>query len=1018
MFLSNLALRRPVFITMIILALVISGGVSYTRLGENLFPNVSFPIISVTFFDPGSSSRIVEERLTLPAEEAMSTLPGIQHIHSVTVPGAATITLIFPDSENPEKLFSEVQEKLQTIRHELPRGLPSPVISRVTPTEMPLLWIVFPFDGGTIGNKDLSWLKENVVTPLRALDGVAMINPIWPPSRVLHVWVRSESLIRYALSMESLAGLIRQNSLVLPSGRVSQGDREIMVETSGQALTTSSLKKMPIPLAGGRKLLLGNIATIREGWDTAHSIFRLDGAPAIGIQIYKKSEANGMKVSGSVRALLRTMTWPKEWKSRPIIRMDRSELVRQNNRELLETLILGGVLTVIVIFLFLESLAPTIIASLSIPASVISTFAVMKFFHFTLNTLTMLGLSLVVGILVDDAIVVLENIVRHRQSGMSPYDAARQGVGEIGLAVLATTFSIIAVFAPVAFMQGVFGKFFYEFGLTVSFAVGMSMFVSLTLTPVLAARFLKQSSTSKEIASRRPVSRWLDHLLVWYRRVLNWSLDHPGTVVLSTIGVLALVVLMIPKVGWDLVPRTDQGAYVVQMTAGTSTSLNYADRKFHEVSDKISRLPGVSSVFYQIGGSPEIPMNQGYLYVSLKPLDQRTITQEHSMALARNIFATDPSNRASVDRISLVGGSGREVPLQIILMGPSRQKLESLSKDLVEKMKGIEGLVDIESPDQFGQRIMTVRPKKNVAEALAITPESLGQSLRMLLEMTNVGTLSKGEGGLKVLLSINPEDKSDPSRFSKLPVLLGRGRLLPLNKVAVVSERSETQERVRDDRLPSLAVNANIVGAQTLGNAMTRIKSWGSDHIPVEYRFRFGGSGDVLNQAIGQFTVAMLLAILAVYMVLASQFEHFLMPFVIMVSIPVSVVGAIFALWATGNSFNLMSAMGLIILFGLVAKNAILLVDYTNTLRKRGLDRRQALMEACPVRLRPVLMTTVAMVAGMLPMAFGWGAGGALRVPMALVVVGGLLSSMALTLIVVPVVYDRLISWYDALSSR
>lgn len=1015
MFLSNLALRRPVFITMIVLALVISGGMSYSRLGENLFPNVSFPIISVTLFDPGSSSRIVEERLTLPAEEALSTLPGIQHVHSVTVPGAATVTMTFPDTEKPEKLFSEVQEKLQKIRHELPRGLPSPIISRVTPTEMPLLWIVFPFDGGKIDNRDLSWLKENVVTPLRALDGVAMINPIWPPSRVLHVWVRSKSLIRYSLSMETLAGLIRQNSLVLPSGRVSQGDREIMVETSGQALRPETLKLMPVPVSGGKKVILGNLATIREGWDTARSIFRLDGSPAVGIQVYKKNEADGRKVSRSVRALLNTMVWPKEWKNRPIIRMDRSQLVRQNNRELLETLILGGALTVVVIFLFLESLAPTVIASLSIPTSVISTFAVMKFFHFTLNTLTMLGLSLVVGILVDDAIVVLENIVRHRQAGLSASESARQGVGEIGLAVLATTFSIIAVFAPVAFMQGVFGKFFYEFGLTVSFAVGMSMFVSLTLTPVLAARFLKQEPVLK---NGKAVSRWLEKVRVWYRNLLGWSLDHPGTVVLSTIGVLGLVGLMVPRIGWDLVPRTDQGAYVVQMTAGSSASLNYADRKFKSASEDLSRLPGVSSVFYQIGGGPEIPLNQGYLYVSLKPMDHRTITQEQSMAMARKVFAKDPSDHVSVDRISLVGGSGREIPLQVILMGPSRQKLEILSQNLVGRMKGIGGLVDIETPDRFGQRIMTVRPKKNLPDIFAVTPESLGQSLRMLLDMTDVGTLKRKEGGEKVLLSIDPEEKNDPDRFSRLPVLLGNGKSLPLRQVAIVSERSETQERVRDDRLPSLEVNANIVGDQTLGNAMDAIRSWASTLVPVEYRFRFGGSGDVLNQAIGQFTIALLLAVLAVYMVLASQFEHFLMPFVIMVSIPVSVVGAIFALWATGNSFNLMSAMGLIILFGLVAKNAILLVDYANTLRRRGMERRAALMEACPVRLRPVLMTTVAMVAGMLPMAFGWGAGGALRAPMALVVVGGLLSSMALTLIVVPVVYDRLISWYDALSSH
>ena len=1002
---------------MIVLALVISGGISYSRLGQNLFPKVSFPIISVTFQDPGTGARMIERRLTLPVENALSTLPGVQHIHSVTVPGASTVTLIFPDNTDSGKMFALVQQKIQQIRQILPAGVPSPLISRVRPTDLPLLWILFPVEGTRSGVLDLSWIRLNLLGPIRALPGVSEVEPIWPPDRVIHLWVSPGALARNSLSMDALIREIRQSSLVSPTASITQGNKELLVETSGTPMTRSSLGALPITLPNGKRILLSRLATVQEGEESVSSVLRLDGKRALGLKIYKRSDADGTAVSRGVRSLLSKVAWPPGWKQRPVIRMDRSRFVRQNNRELLETLLLGGSLTVVVIFLFLGSLSATLIASLAIPASIVSTFAVMKAFHFTLNTLTMLGLSLVVGILVDDAIVVLENIARHRQMGSPPNQAAREGVGEIGLAVLATTFSIIAVFAPVAFMKGVFGKFFYEFGLTVSFAVAMSMFMSLTLTPVMAARFMRDRRMSGE--QRAAV---LDRLLGWVRRkyssLLLWSLLHPGSVIGLTVGALGLVGLLFPRIGLDLVPRTDQGAYLVRMTAGSSSSLSFSDKRFLAISDKISQMPEIRSVFYQIGGTPQMPINQGYLYVSMKSRKERSISQEQSMAMARNLFVGNSLDSASVDHLSLLGGNGREIPLQIILMGPSRHRLDLLGRQLSERLKTIPGLVDIESPEQETQRTLTIRPRPGLPSDKSVTAAALAHMLRLMLNDVDVGSLENGDGSERVLLSLEPGETSDFSRFESLPVLDGNGSIVPLSYIATMSLGGESQKRVRDDRMPSVEENANIVGGETLGRAMEKIRQWIQTKIPDGYSYRFGGSGDVLTQAIGQFSFALVLSVLAVYMVLASQFEHFLTPLVIMVSIPVSIVGAVLLLWITGSSFNLMSAMGLIILFGLVAKNAILLVDYTNTLRRRGLGCREALLEACPVRLRPVVMTTVAMIAGMLPMAFGWGSGGALRVPMALVVIGGLLSSMALTLIVVPVVYDRVNSWYDALASR
>lgn len=1002
---------------MIVLALVVSGGISYLKLGENLFPKVSFPIISVTFQDPGTGARMIERRLTLPVENILSALPGVQHIHSVTVPGTSTVTLIFPDNTDPGKMFSLVQQKIQQIRQLLPEDISPPVISRIRPTDLPLLWVLFPMQSDQGHSLDLSWVRINILGPLRALSGVSSVEPIWPPDRAIHIWVSSQALRRHALSMDSLIGEIRQSALVVPTAAITQGNKELLVETSGTEMTRSSLGEFQVDLPDGKKIPLSRLAKIQEGMESASSIFRLDGRQALAFKIYKKSDADGSSVSRQIRSLLSGVSWPASWKQRPVIRMDRSRFVRQNNRELLETLFLGGGLTIAVIFFFLGSISATVIASLSIPASIISTFAVMNALHFTLNTLTMLGLSLVVGILVDDAIVVLENISRHRQMGAPPNLAARDGVGEIGLAVLATTFSIIAVFAPVAFMKGVFGKFFYEFGLTVSFAVAMSMFMSLTLTPVMAARFMGHGEKAE---TERPSA--VDRLLAWvkgkYRTVLAWSLDHPGSVVFVTFVALVFVSFLLPRIGLDLVPRTDQGAYLVRMSAGSSSSLEFADRRFLEISKKIEQLPGIRSVFYQIGGDPGVPINQGYLYVSMKPWKGRSVTQEQSMEMSRKIFAGDHQDTASVDHLSLLGGNGREIPLQVILMGASRKTLDLLGGQLSGEFLKVPGLVDIESPGHDLQRILTIRPRSGLTAGNSVTPAALAHTLRLMLNEVEVGSLVSNDESEKVLLSLDPKETSDLDHFKSLPVIKGSGSIVPLSRIATLNSGKESQKLVRDDRMPSIEVNANIVGGQTLGRAMEKVRFWLKESLPADYSYRFGGSGDVLSQAIQQFSIALVLSVLAVYMVLASQFEHFLVPLVIMVSIPVSIVGAVLALWVTGSSFNLMSAMGLIILFGLVAKNAILLVDYTNTLRNRGLGCREALLEACPVRFRPVTMTTVAMVAGMLPMAFGWGSGGALRVPMALVVIGGLLSSMGLTLIVVPVVYDRVNSWYDALASR
>ena len=939
MFLSNLALRRPVFVGMMLLALIISGAVSYLRLGEDLFPSVSFPILSVTIQEPGTSARVIEQKVTVPLENALSTLPGIQHIHSVSVPGGASVTLIFPDSVRTGRMLAHVEEKVQQIRPLLPKDVSHPVISRVTPTEMPLLWILFPLEKAG-SPSDRQWLRMHLVSPLRALGGVSSVVSLWPPESVLHVWIHPGVLGQYKGTIDQVIASIRAAALLVPTGEVVQGRRELLVETRGDRLTKASLENLPVVLGNNRQVSLSRIASIEESPEQPVSILRLDGKVAVGLKVYKKHDANGIQVSKNVRRLLGGLKFPSSFGGRPIIRMDLSGFVSKNDKELFETLFIGGCLTVVVIFLFLGSWSSTIIASLAIPASVISTFAIMRLAHFTLNTLTMLGLSLVVGILVDDAIVVLENISRHREMGEEPLPAARDGVGEIGLAVLATTFSIVAVFVPVAFMKGVFGKFFHEFGLTVSFAVLMSMLISLTLTPVLAARMVKGNGLRPERMNKK--SSVIEKMRTRYRSVLSWCLDHPWVVLLSTAGTLAGVFFLVPGIGIDLVPETDQGVYLVKMTAGLSSSAEYADKRFLFVSNQIRKMEGVSSVFYQIGGDPETPINQGYLYVSLKPARIRSISQNQSMAEVRRLFSDNSGDRASVDRVSLLGGNSPEVPLQLILMGLDQRRLLTVADQARERIARIKGLVDVSFQGMSRQEVLIIHPKEKAVRVGTVSPFSLAHTLRLMLNEESVATVSGQNGLRKVLVGVDPDALKDPFGLAKLPLLTNDGRVVPLGTVAEMDYHSEGERRIRDDRMPSVEINANLSGEKTLGKAIEEIKTVIRPLFPPGYSYRFGGSGDVLQQAAGQFAMAILFSVLAVYMVLAAQFENFLTPLVIMISIPVSLVGAILALRLTDTSFNLMSAMGVIILFGLVAKNAILLVDYTNTVRRQGRPLRHS----------------------------------------------------------------------------
>ena len=1024
LFLTNQALKHRSLVLFILAGLCLLGIYSYLDLGVDLFPRVRFPLVRVTLPDPGETPRGITQKIVLPVEQALSALPGIKHVHSTVVPGAAVVMAVFSDKSlggSPER---EVREAMDRLSGTLPSGLPPPAVTLENPTRLPLLWIMIPLDGKAGASPDLGkiwpFVLEKLVPALERTKGVRKVSLLAPPKTVVHIYLSAAAMAATGISAESLSIELREHSREYPAGTLTAGGGSVDIDVRGIPLTREGLSSFPVVLQSGQTIPLGSLAKISEGPARTDSIFRFEGKSAIALKVYPSSGANLIRVSRRIHALLSEVLTGKPGFSpvppdfSPAIRMDRSVPVGQNNRELVETLVLGAVLAVLVILLFLGNLRETGVAALAIPASVLVTFPLLELFHFTLNNLTMLGLSLVVGILIDDAIVVLENINRHRSMGESPADAARFGVGEIGRAVLATTFSIVAVFAPMAMMHGVLGEFFTQFGWTVTFAVLASLVISLTVTPSLTlheAGLKGEQGAHHVFRPAAQMGRWLGDQ---YGSFLARAMGHPALVVLLCLLLLSGSLALGTRLGWNLIPDEDQGAYTVHVRLEGSPSLARTDEVVSEISSTLRKVPGVLSVFQQVGGDKGTPPSEGYLYVNLVGRSHRLESDSEYMEKTRKILAGFSGLRGSVDAISPLGGTGASAPFQCFLLGGDPAVLKTLSENLRSYLQGLPGLRDVNTSSAGFLTVVAVQPRSTNPPQWGITTGRLAQWISQATTPHPAGSVRTKEGRLDLVVSMDPAEAASASAVSNLPFPVAPGRVLPLSKVAsVVEERSEQRES-RDDRTASVTISANIYGKASLGETMRKVDEWARTNLHPPYHLRYAGNSDVLNDAKSQIVMAIIVAALVVYGLLSFQFRSLVLPIVIMLSMPFGLVGAVLALWISGISVNMMGAIGLIILFGLVTKNAILLVDYANTLGRRGRSVRDAVLESARVRLRPVAMTTFAMVFGMAPMAVGWGAGGEIRKSMAVVVIGGLLSSMFFTLVLVPVVYERLASWGGA----
>jgi HAE1 family hydrophobic/amphiphilic exporter-1 len=1020
MFLSNLSIRQPVFATMMVVALVVVGIFSYQELKIDLFPNVDLPVISVTTAYPGVAPETVETEVTKRIEEAINPIGGIRHINSITTEGSSSVVVQFQLGKNISTALLEVQNKINGIRSQFPRDVKEPVIQQLRIEDLPILSVAVL--SPTLDAKALTTLAEKVLKRrLENISGVGLVRLVGAARREIHFLLDRDELKAYGLTYPEVLEALRRENLDIPAGKLDQGASESLVRVAGRAKEPRDFNQLIVAEKGGYPITLAQIARVEDGIEEQRSFSLLNGEPALALQVQKQSGANTVEVADNVKGGLKRLQaeMPPGVELRVV--QDNSLFIRDAVEDIRTTLILGAILTVLVVFVFLNSWRSTVITGLTLPVSVISAFTIMRVLGFTLNILTLMGLSLAIGMLIDDAIVVRENIVRHMEHGTDHMTAAIEGTAEIGLAVMATTFTIVAVFVPVAFMGGIVGRFFFQFGMTVGFAVLVSLFVSFTLDPMLSSRWYDpaiEAGRRRAWLSRQleKLDRQFGRLRELLGRALGWSLAHRGAVVAIAAASILVSFAIFGRVGSAFFPDYDRSEFQVSFKMPPGTTLRETTDVGRRLSALLKLQPGVTYTFVTIGAGGTTPVNEGAVYVKLLPRRQRLLTDMQLRQRVREELARWVTLRSSVEDAAQMMGEAR--PIQISVRGNDLYHLNAVAAQVVAQTRATRGTTDIDSSREDPRPEVRVRLDRKAASDLGLDLGTVASLVHGLVAGEVISQFQDADGDaydVRVRLEEDQrrlrEDLADiyVPVVKRLPGAAAQG--VPLTQVAALEDSEAPSIIRRRDLLREVRVMASTHD-RPLGDVVSETRARNAAlRLPAGVGIEYTGQAEDMRETFYYIYRALILAVIFIYAILASQFRSFFHPLAIMLSLPLSLLGVAVMLWVSHDTLNIMSMIGLIMLMGLVTKNAILLVDYANRLRREGETRSDALVAAAKVRLRPIVMTTMAMIFGMLPLAFEIGAGSEMRAPMARAVIGGLVTSTLLTLIVVPVVYTYLDDW-------
>jgi hydrophobic/amphiphilic exporter-1 (mainly G- bacteria), HAE1 family len=1034
MWLADTSVKRPVFATMVILALVVLGVVSYPSIGVDLFPKVDFPIVTVTTTLKGASPDVMDVDVTERIEGAVNTINGVKVITSTSTESVARTTIEFVLERDIDEAVQDVREKVSGIRSKLPDDIDEPRIAKVDPDAQPILFLNL---SGNRSVRDLSTYADEVIKEqLQRINGVGDVIFYGLRLRQVRIWLSAAKMNAFQIAPSDVVLALKRENVELPGGRIETKTKEYSVRIKGEFAHIPDFNDLIISYYKGAPVRIRDIGRAEDGMEEKRSLSRFNRIPAVGMAIQKQSGTNTVEVANRVKKEVERINKTLPPGMRINTGVDSSLFIIRSIDEVQFHLIIGSLFAILAVFIFLKNARTTLISAVALPVSVISTFAIINAFGFTFNNMTMLALSLSVGLLIDDAIIVIENIYRHIEEGMAPSEAATFATSEIGLAVMATTLAIVAIFLPVAFMKGIIGRFFLQFALTIVFAVLVSLLVSFTLTPMMASIFLKphhksmpnplaaggsEGGTGKKriwtsIGDR--FEHYYEKLEVFYRRVLEFTLGYRKTVLAGALVIFMLSLGLTKYIGKEFTPSEDQGVFLVRMETPIDYSVEQVEKFLSQTEEMIQEIPGVKSVFYIQGYGGYA--NRARMMINLTPKAEREYSQEDIKKIARTKLRLIPGLKATAEDISVVGGGIRNVPIQYSIRGQDLSALKSYARQITDEFSKLPGIVDVDTSLEAGKPEYQVYIDRDRAADLGVDVATVAEAINLLvsgeLDIARYKDELKGKR-YDIRVRLYSEDRDSKGDLERIYVKARDGRLVELSNVVMINEGTGPSVIDRVDRQRAITVFASLEG-KPLGQAQAELDAIAAKILPADYVPKYQGMAEVMQESFGYLLFALLLGIVMAYMILASQFESFIHPVTVLLSMPLSFIGAFGALFITGKTLSIFSIIGLILLMGLVKKNAILLVDYTNVLRGRGMARREAILQAGPVRMRPILMTTFAMIFGMLPIALGVGEGAETRAPMGIAVIGGLLTSLFLTLVVVPSAYDIFDDWQEKFKNR
>ena len=1049
MWFTRVSLQNPVFATMVMLALVVMGLFSYQRLKVDQFPNIDFPVVVVSTEYPGASPEIVESEVSKKIEEGVNSIAGISALTSRSYENQSVVVIEFQLNINGRKAAEDVREKVAAIRPSLRTEVKEPKVLRFDPSAR-AIWSLAVVPGVASDNPNgkapsavelTNWSEQVLKKRLENVRGVGSVSLVGGTRREINLYLQPAAMEALGVTAEQVVSAVRNENQDLPAGAIRSREQERMVQIESRMKRPEDFERIIVARKGNTSIRLSQVARVQDGAQELETLALYNGQRTLLMTVQKAQDENTIDViNGLVKTVadMKSQT-PAGVRLEPIT--DNSRPIRVAVDNVRRTLIEGAILTVLIVFLFLNSWRSTVITGLTLPISLIGTFMFMQMFGFTINMITLMALSLCVGLLIDDAIVVRENIVRHVQMGKSAWNASLDGTQEIGLAVLATTLSIVAVFLPIGFMEGIIGKFFHEFGITIVAAVMISMFVSFTLDPMLSSVW-HDPSIEAHGKHAAPVTfydktigrvtgwfeRGTDKLADGYQTILAWSLVHKRKTVLMALGIFVLSIFMIRFVGTEFVPKADFSETTVSFQTPVGSSLEATEAKARQVENIVREFPEVRYTLATLNTGNALGKNSASIYIRLIDRKDRQRNVDEMSGILRERLSKVPG--ITVTHVGLLDAVGGNKQVEFSLQGPDQRELERLALQVIEKIRPIPGLVDLDSSVKANKPTIRIEVLRDSAADLGMGTGQIAGPLRTLVAGQTVGNWrAPDDQTYDVNVRLAPESRNSPQDLERLPFAVAAGpdgspRVVRLGQVAKISESTGSNQINRRDLTREVAINANTFG-RAAGEVSADIrKVMEGVTLPPGYRYQFGGSTKNMAESFGYALSALAMAVIFIYMILASQFKSFLQPLALMTALPLTLIGVVLALMAFRSTLSMFSIIGVIMLMGLVTKNAILLVDFAIRARAdqtdaegrhvAGMDRNSALLLAAKVRLRPILMTTLAMIFGMVPLAFALTEGSEQRAPMGQAVIGGVITSSLLTLVVVPVVYcymDDLAQW-------